>query len=66
MKKIIEQLEKQLENLNDLIESREDYVMDRSGHWQESEKCGNYEYKTELIEEQANELDALIDNLKEL
>ncbi len=66
MKKIILALEKQLENLRELINQREDFVLDRSEKWQESEKCEEHEDKTSDLDMQADELDNLIDELKEL
>ena len=66
MKQIIKNLEKQLEQLRELIQKREDKVDEMSEKWQESEKCEEWEYKTMDIESQADELDSLIDNLKEL
>jgi hypothetical protein len=66
MKKIIQNLENQLEKLRELISSREDYVLDRSEKWQESEKCEDYEDKTLEIEYQADELESVIEELKEL
>ena len=66
MKKIIKNLEKQLEELRVLVQKREDKFSDRSEKWQESEKGEIFEDKTQEIEIQADELDALIDGLKEL
>ena len=66
MKAIINKLEKQLKSLRDLVQAREDKVDGMSTSWQESEKCEEYMDKTQDIEEQADELDALIYNLKEL
>jgi L-rhamnose mutarotase len=65
MKNIIRNLEKELEKLRELIQAREDKVDDMSAKWQESEKCEEWEDKTQDIEQQANELDTIIDNLKE-
>jgi len=66
LKKIIENLENELEQLLDLIQSREYKVDDISTKWQESEKCEEWMDKTMEIEEQADELYIIIDNLKEL
>lgn len=66
MKKIIKSLEKQLEALRELIQKREDKVDDMSEAWQESEKCVDWEDKTQDIELSADELDTLINELKEL
>jgi hypothetical protein len=66
MKSIIKNLEKQLEKLRELIQAREDKIDDMSEKWQESEKCEEWEDKTQDIEAQADELDTLIDSLKEL
>jgi predicted nuclease with TOPRIM domain len=66
MKKIITRLESQLEALRDLIQKREDKVYDMSARWQESEKCEEWEDKTQEIEAQADVLDYAIDELKEL
>lgn len=66
MKKIIENLEKQLEQLRELIQKREDKVDDMSEKWQESERCEEWMDKTIEIESQADELDSLIDSFKEL
>ena len=52
--------------MKELIQSREDKVDDMSEKWQESEKCEEWQDKTMEIEEQSNELECLIDNLKEL
>lgn len=66
MKTIIKNLRKQLEKLRELVQAREDKVDDMSEGWQESEKCEYYMDKTRDIEERANELDTLIDDLTEL
>jgi hypothetical protein len=66
MKKIIKNLENQLEKLRELIQAREDKVDDMSEKWQESEKCEEWMDKTQEIEEQADELDNVISNLQEL
>jgi flagellar biosynthesis chaperone FliJ len=66
MKTIIKNLEKQLEKLRELIQAREDKVDDMSEKWQESEKCEEWMDKTQEFEEQADELDNVISNLKEL
>lgn len=66
MKKIIGNLEKELQNLRELIQVREDKVDDMSEKWQESEKCEEWMDKTQDIEEQADELDSVIDALSEL
>lgn len=66
MKKIILQLEKQLEKLNELIDTRDDYILEMSEKWQESEKCEEYEDKTIEISEKADDLDQLISELKQL
>lgn len=65
MKKIIAQLEKQLTNLEELIQKREDYVDERSEKWQESEACEEYMDKTQDIDIQVAELYTVIDELKE-
>ena len=65
MKLIIKQLQKQLLKLRKLVQIREDYVINRSERWQESAKCEDYEDKTWNIESQADELDSIIDNLKD-
>lgn len=66
MKKIIENLEKQLLKLRENVQNREDYFCDRSDKWQESEKGEDYEDKTNEIDSKADELDNFIDELKEL
>tara|TARA_Y100000385_G_C12499614_1_gene386573 strand:+ start:268 stop:471 length:204 start_codon:yes stop_codon:yes gene_type:complete len=66
MKTIIKNLEKQLEILQDLIQAREDKVDDMSEKWQESEKCEEWEDKTMDIQTQCDELDCIIDELKNL
>lgn len=66
MKNIIKNLEKQLENLRELIQLREDKVDGMSEVWQESEKCEEWEDKTLDIGSQADELDSMIDSLKDL
>jgi|TARA_R110000851_G_scaffold281736_1_gene435211 hypothetical protein len=66
MKKIIKNLEKQLEKLRELIQAREDKVYGMSEKWQESEKCEEWEDKTQEFDGQADELDDLISNLQEL
>ncbi len=66
MKTIIKNLEKQLEKLRELIQAREDKVDDMSEKWQESEKCEEWMDKTQEFEEQADELDNVISNLREL
>ena len=66
MKKIAKALENQLEALRTLVQSREDKIYDMSDAWQESEKCQDWEDKPAEIEAQADELDTIIDELKEL
>ena len=66
MKPIIINLEKQLEKLRELIQKREDKIHCMSEKWQESEKCEEWQDKTMDIEEQANELETVLDSLKEL
>jgi len=66
MKKIINNLEKQLEALRHLIQVREDKVDTMSDKWQESEKCEEWQDKTMEIEYQADQLDTVVDELKEL
>jgi len=66
MKTIIKNLEKQLENLRELVQKRDDTANERSEKWYDSEKGEEYMDKTQEIEDQAYELDNLIDNLKEL
>jgi len=66
MKKIIKNLEKQLEKLRELIQAREDKVDDMSEKWQESEKCEEWMDKTQEFEEQADELDNVIAQLNDL
>ena len=66
MKTIIKNLEKQLENLRKLVQAREDKVYGMSEKWQESEKCEDFTDNTQEIDAQADELENLIDNLKEL
>lgn len=66
MKKIISNLEKQFKLLNNLVQQREDYVLERSEKWQESEMCEEYEYKTMDIDSVGNDLDCVIDELKNL
>lgn len=66
LEKIIKQLEKQEEALRTLVQKREDYVDDRTEAWQESEKCEEYMDRTQELEAQADDLDVLIDELKEL
>lgn len=66
MKKIISNLEKQLESLREHISNREDTFLDRTERWQESEKGEFYADQTSEIEQQADELEAVIDELKEL
>ena len=66
MKTIIKNLKNQLNKLEELIQTREDKIDDMSEKWQESEKCEEWMDKTSDIQEQVNELDTIIDNLKEL
>jgi len=66
MKKIIKALEKQYDNLKELVEIREDKFANASEKWQESEKGEHFEDQTSQIEYQADELDCIIDELKEL
>jgi hypothetical protein len=66
MKKIIKTIEIEIEKLRDIIQTREDKVDDMSERWQESEKCDDWLDKTMDIEEQVNELELVIDNLKDL
>ena len=66
MKKIVKSLEKQLEQLQELVQHRYDKFADRSENWQESEKGQEWDDKTMDIESQADELDSVIASLKEL
>lgn len=66
MKTIIKTLEKTLEKLKIKIEVREDYFLEKTEKWQESEKGTEYEDKTLLTEEQADNLQSVIDELEEL
>lgn len=66
MKKIIKNLEKQLNFLRELIQAREDKVDTMSEKWQESEKCEEFNDKTQEIEDQLNELDCVIDSLSQI
>jgi len=66
MKKIIKELEKQLEKLIEHIQSREDKYLERSEKWQESEKGEEYDDLTCEIQTQSEELDIIISELKEL
>jgi len=66
MKTIIKNLEKQLESLKDIIQAREDKIDDMSEKWQESEKCQEWEDKTMDIQTQFDELEIIIDELKNL
>lgn len=66
MKTIITALEKQLEKLLAIVEKRENRVNDASEKWQESETCDDFVCTTEEIEDKANDLLCLIDELKEI
>ncbi len=66
MKKIINALEKQLKQIRDKVSNREDYALNRSEKWQESEKGEQYEDATYELDEKADDLESLIDELKEL
>ncbi len=65
MKKIIQNIEKQLEALRELIQVRQDYADGKSEKWQESEKGEDYMDTTLNIECQADELENIIDELKD-
>lgn len=66
MKTIIKNLQKQLEKLRELIQAREDKVDGMSERWQESEKCEEYMDKTSDIEDKANDLYNVIDDLTQI
>jgi hypothetical protein len=66
MKKIIKALEKQHIDLEELIQKREDKVNDASERWQESEACEDWEFKTEEIQNQCDELFNIIEELTSL
>lgn len=66
MKKIIKNLEKQLELLIEYIENREIIFDYRSEKWQESEKGKFFQNQTDEIEYKLEKLDTIIDELKEL
>ncbi len=66
MKKIIKKLQIQEEALRELIEQRQDKVYNMSEKWQESEKCEEWEDKTNEIEAQADELTNIISELEDL
>ena len=52
--------------LRELVQHREDYVLDRSWQWQESEKCEEYEMFTEQIDRLANDVYELDDQVSEI
>ena len=64
--KIIENLEIQLEELKELIQTREGKIDNMSEKWQESDKCEEWEDKTQEIEEQAEQLENVICELQEI
>jgi hypothetical protein len=66
IKSIIKNLEKQKDKIQELIEHREMYVENRSEKWQESEKCDDYEDATLDLGSRKDDLETLIDELKEL
>ena len=63
MKAIIKNLKKQLEKLRELIQAREDKVDDMTIKWQELDVIEEWIDKTQDFEEQADELDTIINNL---
>ncbi|MCL1654937.1 hypothetical protein M2T28_20135 [Elizabethkingia miricola] len=58
-------LHNQLDKLRQMVENREDYFSERSEKWQESEKGEAFEYKTQELEGIADDLENLIDSMKE-
>jgi cell fate (sporulation/competence/biofilm development) regulator YlbF (YheA/YmcA/DUF963 family) len=66
MKKIIRNLEFELDGLRELIQTREDKVDSMSEKWQESEKCEEFMDKTQDIESTADELEGIISSLQDL
>lgn len=63
MKKIHENLTKQLELLRLEIEKREEIFSNRSENWQESEKGEEFEMATQELEQVADDLENTIDEL---
>ena len=66
MKKVIKNLEKNLKDLREVIQLREDKVDSMCEKWQESEKCEEWEDKTLDIDCLADELECVIFSLNEL
>ena len=66
MKKIIKKIEIEIKKLKKHIQIREDKVDTMSEKWQESEKCDDWLDTTMEIEEEVNQLELVIDNLKNL
>jgi len=66
MKPIIKKLKIQLNALREVVEKRQETFEGRTNKWQESDKGLDFEYTTEDIEAQAEELEAIIENLEEL
>lgn len=52
--------------LREVTQHREDYVLDRSWQWQESEKCEEYEMLTEQVEFLADEVYELDEKILEI
>ena len=66
MKRIISNLQSQLDKIEDLVTRREDTYTSRSESWQDSEKGAEYYNKTEEIQEAAYFLTQSIEALEEI
>jgi len=66
MLRVKDLLDKAENLLREVTQRREDYVLDRSWQWQESEKCEEYQMLTEQIETLANDIDALDEQVLEI
>lgn len=66
MKKEIKSLEKTLQNLREIWETMEEKFHERSDKWQESENGIDFYLKMNKLDSKCDDLDCLIDELKEI
>lgn len=65
MKKCQNRLESLMKQVDEKVDSREDYYDERSEDWQESDKGYEYQEATDLLERFRDELDMALDTIKE-
>ncbi len=64
MKKLLEQLKKQIEPLENECNKRDDYFDNKSDNWQETTTGQNYEEKTDQVGDLLSSIEECIDNIE--